>query len=54
MAIAEFDLPDVTAGIVDLLGYQSCALRASRRFALRDVSSSMDAERLRFGIEIEL
>jgi hypothetical protein len=33
MAIAEFDLPNVTAGIVDLLGDLGCALRTAASFA---------------------
>jgi hypothetical protein len=52
MAIAESDLPNVTAGVVDLLGDQSSALLASRRFGLRDVSASAYPNGDGSGIEV--
>jgi hypothetical protein len=51
---AQFDLSNVTARAVNLLGDQSRALQAAGLLALRDVAASMDAEGLRLGIEIGL
>jgi len=51
---AQFDLANVAARAVNLLGDHGRALRASARFALRDVAASMDAESLRFGIKVGL
>jgi len=51
---AQFDLSNVSAGGVNLLGDQRRALPGSGRFAFRDVAASMDAESRWCGIEIGL
>jgi len=51
---AEFDLPDMSAGAVDLFSDQSRGRQASTLFAFRDVATSMDAESLGRGVEVGL
>jgi hypothetical protein len=51
---AQFDLPNVSARAVNLLGYQGRALYAASRLALRNVAASVDANFCRLGIEVRL
>lgn len=51
---AGFDLANVAARAVNLLGDQGRALRAAARSALRNVAASVDANGCRRGIEIGL
>jgi hypothetical protein len=54
VALAQFDLANVSARAVNLLGDQSRALDAAARFALRNVAASVDAKSRGRGIEIGL
>jgi hypothetical protein len=54
MQPAQFDLANVAASGIDLLRDQGRAFRASARFALRNVTASVDANFCRSGIEVRL
>ena len=49
---AQFDLCNVSAGAVNLLGDKSRALPASQLLTFRDVAAPMDAESFRRGVKV--
>jgi hypothetical protein len=51
---AQFDLANVSAGAVNLLGYLGRALQTTASFVLQDAAASVDANRRRFGVEVRL
>jgi hypothetical protein len=51
---AQFDLANLSACAVNLLGYQRRALQAATRSAPRNVAASVDANGRRRGIEVRL
>jgi hypothetical protein len=54
VALAALDLPNVAAGIVDLLRDQGRTPRTSASFAGRNVAASVNADGCRLGIEVGL
>jgi hypothetical protein len=52
--LAQFDLPNMAAGAVNLLGDQSRAGKAAAFLAFGEVAASVDAKFCRSGIEVRL